>query len=40
VLDGLAGQYREANWPLKAFPDWVQEADGVSEGAAQGRVLH
>lgn len=36
VLDGLADHYRKADWPLKAFPDWVQDADDVSEGLAQG----
>ena len=37
VLDGLADHYRKADWPLKAFPDWVQDAGDVSENLGQGR---
>jgi len=40
VLDGLAGQYRKANWPLMAFPDWVRDVEFVGAGAAQRRVLN
>lgn len=40
VLDGLADHYCKADWPLKAFPDWVQDADVVSKGLGQGRVLN
>ncbi|CUX80734.1 MAG: hypothetical protein HLUCCA05_13985 [Roseibaca calidilacus] len=40
VLDGLADHYRKADWPLKAFPDWVQDAGDVSENLGQGRVLN
>lgn len=40
VLDGLASRYRAADWPLKAFPDWVQDAGDLSEGLGQGRVLN
>lgn len=40
VLDGLAGHYRKADWPLKAFPDWVRDAGDVSEGPGEGRVLN
>ena len=40
VLDGLADHYRKADWPLKAFPDWVQDVGDVSESLGQGRVLN
>ena len=40
VLDGLADHYRMADWPLKAFPDWVRDADSVSESLGQGRLLN
>ena len=40
VLDGLAAYYRKADWPLKAFPDWVGDVDDVSEVLGQGRMLN
>lgn len=40
VLDGLADHYRKAGWPLKAFPDWVQDAESFSKSLGQRRVLN
>lgn len=38
-LDGLAKHFRKANWPLKAFPDWVREASEITvEQGAQVRL--
>ena len=40
VLDGLAGHYSKAGWPLDAFPEWVRNGKASAADREQGRVLN
>lgn len=40
VLDGLAGHYGKAGWPLDAFPEWVRNGKASAAEQGQGRVLN